>query len=150
MKPYSEVYKEIQENEYLKLQSDLSEQTNKMKVAVTHQWCMLVRFERKYLVKKPWEHLDNGIKCNEIKEAQSMEEVSKILRENYFCYHLGIIDKDYFLHSKPKWINTTTKEKKHQAGDFGNLSPELYFNKYYKETTTPIIKDNLLKQYWMN
>lgn len=143
------VKKQIRLNELLKIKRDMTEKNGATPLNnITHQWCKVINFKRKNIM-NCLRHEDGGNLCMKIKKIKKTSNILNLLKANYFCYHLAILDKDYFINKKPKWLNPRTNKIKHQAGDI-NTNIEDYFKMYYTHTNVYTFKDNFLKKFWDN
>lgn len=115
---------------------------------ITHQWCKLVRFDRDQMM-YPWDHKDGGGLCNALKKTHDIDAIKKMLHENYFCFHMGVPDRQYFIDKKTRWINPTSKKVTMQVGDITGDQND-YFDKYYSTSSGIQFKNNFLHRYFVN
>lgn len=130
-------------------ENDILKRTGKLTDKITHQWCKLVRFDRAKMM-YPWDHQDRGSLCNALKKIHDTDVIKKMLHENYFCFHIGVLDRQYFLNKKTRWINPINNRITMQVGDItGNQND--YFDKYYSAAGHGIkFKDNFLHSYFVD
>ena len=95
----------------------------------------------------PWDHADRGCVCNKLDGASDFEEIKRTLHKNYFCFHIGVLDRQYFLEKKTRWINPTSGNITMQVGDIAG-EQNSYFDKYYLTSPGVTFKDNFLKSFF--
>ncbi|MEX0918345.1 MAG: hypothetical protein WDZ85_00020 [Candidatus Paceibacterota bacterium] len=133
-------------DELKKFKVDILESDGNQKIGVTHQWCKLIRFDRDKML-YPWEHQDGGYLCEKLKKTRSIDTIKDILHKNYFCFHMGVPDRKYFIEKKTRWINPDTNNITMQVGDIID-DQNIYFDRYYSNSLGIKFKDNFLQRFF--
>ena len=113
---------------------------------VTHQWCKLISFDRDKM-QYPWEHQDGGSLCRKLEKMNDINTIKSTLRENYFCFHIGVSDRQYFLEKKTRWINPVNNNITMQVGDITG-DQNSYFDQYYSKSSGIQFRDNFLQRFF--
>lgn len=106
-----------------------------------------MKFDREKMM-NPWAHQDGGVICERMKQMRRGNDIQLLLQSNYFCYHIGVPDRGYFLHKKTRWINPKNNHVMMQVGDIKNDQND-YFDKYYTRSSALTFKDNYPQRYFI-
>lgn len=133
-------------DELRKLERDILENDGNISGRITHQWCKLIRFNRHKML-YPWDHQDGGYLCEKLKRTYDVNAIKDILYKNYFCFHIGVPDRRYFIEKKTRWINPVSKNITMQVGDIID-DQNSYFDKYYSMSFGVQFTDNFLQHFF--
>ena len=136
---------------YYRVKYSIIKKSRKFSNLIGHAGCKVYYVKRKRVL-NPWEHsgkkAPKGRACKDLcNEQYTEEEVVDILNKNNICYHMAVLDKNFYIKDKSVLFVESQTDQTHKQSI---KELERIYNDYYSSPNKMVLVDNFLKTYWRN